>query len=119
MARKTDYKNVESNIVAIHSNLDQSIIQITEDKLVIFLKEYVENVECRDKWIAPLGIALTVVVTLVTAEFRAFVVSADTWRAIFIMSGILALAWLVYAVWSMNKAMKIDDVMQKIKNEKQ
>ena len=55
------------------------------------LTEALAKVEQRDAWAAPAGILATIVVVFPTATFQDFVISKDTWRAMFIIAAVLSL----------------------------
>lgn len=107
-------KTVE--VKAVHSNLHQEIIQITEDKLRLVLSEYLAVLEQKKSWIAPLGILLTLILVFVTAEFKKFYFSQTTWEAFFLMATLLTFIWLCKSAYMALNAKTIDDVVSCIKN---
>jgi hypothetical protein len=67
-----------------------SIIQISEDKLKLTILKHKDNLTAMDAWQMPLGILITIVLVFCTSDFQAFLsMSADTWKAIFIITGVL------------------------------
>jgi len=71
--------------------------------------------ERRRSWIAPLGIVVTIVVTIVTSTFKDVGLSADTWYAIFIIVGFLSFVWLVWSIKEVLKSEKIEDIVEELK----
>lgn len=108
-------KTVE--VKAVHSNLHQEVIQITEDKLRLVLSDHLAVIEQKKSWIAPLGIFLTLILVFVTAEFKKFYFSPSTWEAFFLMATLLTLLWLCKSAYIALNAKTIDDVVSCIKNE--
>ncbi|MBI2089225.1 MAG: hypothetical protein HYT78_10845 [Deltaproteobacteria bacterium] len=78
-------------------NVKQALIVTTEDRVRIHLSGHLANVEKRKGWIAPLGILTTIVIALVTAEFKenSILFSRATWEAIFVITGVYLLAGYV------------------------
>lgn len=111
------FSQVQAPIRMVHSNLDQEIIQITEDKLRLVLKEHIELVERRKEWIAPLGVLMAVVTAFVTSTFRDAYLKAATWEAVFLVTGVLSAAWLVRSIRLAFLSPSADDLVQKIKNK--
>jgi hypothetical protein len=67
----------------VHSNLSQQIVLTSEDKLRLSLTKHLSRMEKRRAWITPLGILLTIVIVFPTTRFQAFLLSAQTWEAVF------------------------------------
>src|ERR1035441_1583318 len=86
-------------ITSIDANLKQEIFITTVDKARNCLKEALANVEQRNAWAAPAGILATIVVVFPTATFQDFIISKDTWRAMFIIAAMLSAVWLVRCLW--------------------
>ncbi|WP_126146819.1 hypothetical protein [Synechococcus elongatus] len=111
------YSQIQAPIRQVHNNLDQEIIQITEDKLRLVLNTHIEQLKERQGWIAPLGLFLAILTTLVTSTFRDFGLKAATWEAIFWIVGIFSFLWLLKAARQALQVPTIDDVVEKIKNK--
>jgi hypothetical protein len=101
-------------ITSIDANLKQEIFITTVDKARNCLKEALANVEQRNAWAAPAGILATIVVVFPTANFQDFVVSKDTWRAMFLIAALLSAVWLVRCLWARRRVgpLSVDDVIQ-------
>jgi threonine/homoserine/homoserine lactone efflux protein len=100
-------------------NVKQALIITTEDRVRIHLSNHLSKVEKRKGWIAPSGILLSIIVTLITAKFKdgSIIFSASTWEAIFVIAGILCFGWLIYAGWQAWKSESIDDLIERLKRE--
>lgn len=101
--------------IAIHKNTDQDVIVTTEDKVRICLLQHLKYFERRSAWIAPLGILLALVTTFLTSSFNNFYLDAATWRAIFLVSGVVTFGWLVYAVVCAFRSKGVDDIVRELK----
>lgn len=109
--------SVEAPVTAVHTNVDQQVIVITEDRLRLMLRDHLEVAERRREWIAPVSSLFAVVTAIVTAEFKdALGLSAASWRAVFVIAGIASALWLV--VWAKNyaKGPSLEDLFKKVKN---
>lgn len=103
---------------AININLNQEVIVTTRDKIELCLFKYLKNIESRKNWIAPLGILVTVLITISTAEFKEFLaIKSPVWEALFYASGFLSFIWLVKSLYDCYKAKKIEikDVIKDLK----
>lgn len=114
--RRSKFSSV--SVQEVHSNVDQEVIEITADKLKIILIEHLDSLLKGTSWQTPLSILITVVVVFCTADFREFLtLSADTWKAIFIMTGALSLGWLIYSLSQLKKKQTVDEFLDKVKNK--
>jgi len=103
------------NISEVHLNVSQEVIITTEDKIRICLSEHLKRMEKKRGWIAPLGIIATIAVTLVTSTFKDIGLDAPTWRAIFIIAGIISFGWLVWSIKDAWKSVKLEDIVGEFK----
>lgn len=79
---------------SIHSNLSQEVIITTSDKLMLALLEHKKYIKNESDWIPPVTIFLTIILVLVSADFKAFWgISADSWRSFFIIITIGSIIW--------------------------
>jgi hypothetical protein len=99
----------------VHINIAPVVIATTEDKLKLALHERQRIFRSREAWIAPLGILLSIVTTLLTTDFRMFLLAAAVWEAIFFISAIAAFLWLIYTLWQCSKSQSIDEFIHYIK----
>lgn len=82
----------------VHTNTDQEIIVVTEDKLWRCLRSHQDLLKAKNDWLAPAGIFCTLVATLFAADFTTFVVEASVWNAMYIMAALLSFGWLLISV---------------------
>ncbi len=115
MASSGNYSPTKSQNTIVHSNLDQDIIQVTEDRLRLVLKEHIERAEERKSWIAPLSTLIAIITSFVTADFRDAYFKAATWQAVFFLSLLLSVGWFAKTVWKASRAPTVDDIVRKIK----
>lgn len=103
-------------IKSVHSNLSQEVVKITVDKLRLILNEYLADVECRKDWIAPLGILVTLIVVVATTDFKTAWLSADSWRAFFLLVTLVTVGWLIRASVRAFRSKSVSDIIEKIKS---
>ncbi|MCI5115648.1 MAG: hypothetical protein D3921_02755 [Candidatus Electrothrix sp. AW1] len=103
----------------ISFNVNQSVIVTTEDKIYLSLGRYLQNEKRRVEWIAPLSLLLAIITTLVTATFQDFILSGSTWKAIFIVTGIVAVFWLIRSLLFLGNRSSIEDLIKEIKTGNQ
>ena len=109
-----------SRLVGEHaSNLKTNIIEITEDKLKLILHQHSHSLNVKKGWIGPLGIFITLALTLLTADFQdALSMQASFWQAFFTICLILCLIWTIYSGYrAKNESITIDTLLKKIRNE--
>ncbi|WP_025041159.1 hypothetical protein [Nitrosospira briensis] len=100
-------------------NTSTSVIVTTEDKLKLVLLEWQQTRVGRDAWIAPVGIFISIFMTLLTADFRKFLLAAAVWEAIFYVALILVFGWLIYTLKVRPKNKSRDDFIRQIKKSEQ
>ena len=110
------YNEKSSPVTIVHSNLDQDVIQITEDRLRLILKDHLGLAEERKTWIAPLGILLAIVIAFVTTDFHDFYFKAPVWQAIFFISGLISFIWLCIYGYKAFSIPTINYIISKIKH---
>lgn len=99
----------------IHLNLDQEFILTTEDKVLLCLTKHLSRMGKKNAWITPLGILLTILVVFPTTTFQSFFLSAETWEAFFIISGLLSFIWLIISIKQSRVSTSINEVVAEIK----
>jgi len=100
-------------------NISTSVIVTTEDKLKLVLSEWQHFANSRDAWIAPVGILISILMTLITADFRKVLLEAAVWQAIFWVTLALVFGWLLLTLWKRPKNKSRDDFIRQIKNSEQ
>lgn len=75
------------------------LIQVTKDRLRLELVQYSAALSKRTRWATPLGLFLTVLTTMVTAEFRdALSISKAEWKAAYLIATIASVIWLIIGI---------------------
>ena len=96
-------------------NVSQEYITTTSDKIRICLHEHMEHLGKRRAWTTPLGILLTILVTLSTTTFKDALLPAQTWQSVFILSAIISSIWLVITIRQIPKAENEEDIIKALK----
>lgn len=115
MSSEQEPIDIKPAVSDIHVNITQKLIIITEDKLHICLSKNLEKIEKKRVWIAPLGILITILVTLLTSAFQDFIIPAATWHAIFIIVAFLSFIWLLISLNQARQSIEIEDVIGELK----
>ena len=77
------FSQIQAQTTGVYSNLDQDVILITEDRLRLVLQAHTDALEKKSLWLTPFSIALSIILTLVTADFKSVLFEASTWKAFF------------------------------------
>lgn len=106
--------------VQYFNNLDQGIIQITEDKAKITLSKYKESLEKSRNWITPATMILTLGLPIIAGgEFKKkFGILPATWDALFLIGLFLSFLWFVWTLVEIvkyNGRGNIDKLMEELK----
>lgn len=102
-----------------HSNLDQEVIAVTEDRLKLCLLENQSALTAKGQWITPLGLLISFLTTLVSADFRNKGFPAATWEAIYIIMSILMTVWLFASgskAWKGRHCTELSHLIKQIKS---
>lgn len=110
-----------SKNLTIYQNVDQDIIITTEDKIRLVLISTREILTAQREWWTPLGLLISFVATLVTADFIDILgLSKESWKAIFVILTLASIVWLGSALIKLLKNRNQDDlenIIEKIKLE--
>ena len=102
---------------SIHTNTEQTLIQITEDRLRLALIHHLEKLESKNRWQFPLGVLLALVPVLLTSEFKDIAwVDKATWKAFFMLSSLTAGVWLMISLRGAFSTATLDNLIEKVKN---
>lgn len=105
-------------VVEIHINVDQEIIQITEDKLRLILKDHLSSISQSGGWVSPCSVLLSIIATFCTAKFDTFLgLGPEFWRSLFSLVGISSLIWLFVAWRKGQEVLTLDEFIKKVKNK--
>ncbi len=81
---------------AVHINLGQQMIILTEDRLRLDLNELSDSTKHRREWHVPAGMLITEVAAFVTSSFHNTVgVSGQQWEAFFRTIIVVTMFWLL------------------------
>jgi hypothetical protein len=84
--------------------LSSKVIVITEDQLELRIADGIQKMSTRDSWVAPLGISATLLVALLTAEFKNLTwVASETLKGFFIACTTLSCLWLVVSLFRISQ----------------
>jgi hypothetical protein len=108
-------KDLETVSELYLTSLPQDVITTTEDKVRLTLNDYLKKMEKKKGWLTPMGLTISVTLTLMMSAFKDWGLSAPTWKAIFIIGDIASVGWLIYAVIQSFQSVKIDDVISELK----
>lgn len=79
-------------------NISTDVYEITHDKLLNILNSHNSRVGSRVGWQPPLLFLASLVLTLVTSEFKAKAsLSKDTWEAIYIIITAMSVLWFLWS----------------------
>ena len=103
-------------VKTIHSNLDQSVIQITEDRLHLYLIEHLKKIEDSKSWVSPASLLAAILTTFATTTFKDFGgFLATFWEAVFFLAGLATLVWLVRCLFRLSKAPTLNELIESMK----
>lgn len=119
MTNNGHYNSTNAPITAIHSNTNQDLIVITEDKLQLILIECVNNLNKTKEIFGPLGILITIVITYCTTNFKEFFgINPFYWQVLFATIFIVTFYMTVTKMYKafILPSISIDGIIKKIKN---
>jgi hypothetical protein len=108
-------KDLETISEIYLTSLPRDVITTTEDKVRLVLSDYLKKMEKKKGWLTPMGLLISFTLTLMMSGFKDWGLSADTWKAIFVIGDIVFFGWLVYAVIQSFRSVKLDDVIAELK----
>lgn len=109
-----DLLNNLNLVEQVHVDIRQRLILTTEDRLARILERNLKYAEKRYEWMAPMGILLTILTTLVSSSFRDFGLNSATWQACYVLAGLVCVVWLVRALMMARKTKSVDDILNEI-----
>jgi hypothetical protein len=125
---KMDFSKELVKGMKVHSTLEQEVLVTTSDKLRLCLIRHQKILAGRLGWIAPLGILLTMIATLVTTDFKdSYGLSKNTWEAIFVLGAVVVGLWLarslckilpdIFRGWTIGYDGTIEEIVNEMKRE--
>ncbi|MBN3239949.1 hypothetical protein [Pectobacterium versatile] len=120
MDGKTDSNDLGLiNYDGISINTSTHVIAISQDKLLRILDKYTQKVSTQKQWVTPLSISFTLLVSLLTSDFKDFFgISALTWKAAFIIVLILCISSALYLFRKSDIPPTVDELVNEIKELK-
>lgn len=110
-------EELNQNMV-VHKNFAPEIVFIDVERLKNILRDYDEDVKKTSDWIGVLALVVSLVLANCTASFRpAIGMTADTWKAIFVICMIAASIWLIVVLvrlFRTRNRRKIDSLIKSI-----
>jgi hypothetical protein len=110
-------KDMETVSELYLTSLPQDVITTTEDKVRLTLMDYLKKTEKRKAWLTPMGLTISLTLTLMMSAFKNWGLTADTWKAIFIIGDGASAVWLVYAVIQSFRSVNLNDVIAELKKQ--
>lgn len=109
--------DLDARVIHVSKNTDQRMIIVTHDKTLLCLKRNLAKLG-KKEWIAPMSTVTTLLISLITSDFKyALGLGRAEWRAIFIVSALIATGWLAHAVRKALNAKTYHEVIQGIVEE--
>lgn len=95
----------------VHTNLKQDVFFTTKDKLLLMLRSFQDAIEFKQQVVAYGSISITLLVALVTSEPKnIFGLSADVWKAIFIVALIACIILTINSIYNVQKTKMDRDI---------
>lgn len=82
MNNKVTY-NTDSE-TKLYDNTASDKILVSESNLRNIFNDHIQNLTISGSLITPLSIAVTILITLLTTDFKDFIFSSSVWKALFI-----------------------------------
>lgn len=104
----------------VYQNTAQDCIVTTRDKIELVLIKTEKALSAKNSWMTPLGLVVTCIVALSSAEFKNFILSSSEWKALFVLSTIICSIWLLRTLsiaWKNRKKGNIDSIINQIISE--
>lgn len=119
---KTTFKNEPENTLTytVSKNVETVVINITEDKLKNYLRDYSDISTYSGLALGFSGIAMTLIITITTvSEYKEkFNIKPAVWEAIFLLSTLIVIASAIYFIakwWRCKNELKVEELIKKIK----
>lgn len=118
---KQDKLNIDLNDNRnVYQNTAQDYVVTTKDKLELVLLKTEKRLSSKNAWMTPLGLVLSCTLSLLSSNFKDFILPANVWYAIFIITTIICFFWLCYTIYLLivnwNKG-NIDNIIKNIIKE--
>ena len=100
-------------------NIKTDLIKITRDKLENILLKHLNILKFKVSWATPFSLFISTLTTLLTTDFKDFLLKKEIWNAIFILLMILSGVWFIVNIILLiknHKKASIDFLIDKISN---
>lgn len=101
-----------------YDNTQSNIIRITDDKLKVILLENKESLIKNNDFLAPMTLLISLILTFCTTNFQDFFLPASVWTGFYLVLTVVAVIWLVIELRKRKKSITIDELINKIRNQK-
>jgi len=99
----------------LYLNVSQRVIVTTEDKINLCLTKHFKNAEKKREWLTPLSLLIAIIIVFATSNFRAYILSAATWEAIFIILGVVCVGWFFLTIKNAFLKIEIENIIEELK----
>jgi len=99
----------------VNMNVAQNVVVTTEDKLKLAIQNHSNGIGKKKDWIAPFSIALSIIVSMSSTEFRDFIVSKEVWSAVFLICFAGSIAWFFVVIRYAFGKYSTDALLEEIK----
>ncbi len=99
-------------------NYSDKAIIVSMNKVENDLRRHLDDLKKRDIWIAPVSILATIFSVFLTADFKQFIFSADTWAAFFLFLILLCASWLLWSLKILFRSPNIDTIIKELIHNK-
>ena len=98
------------------SEININVISITEDRLENILNSHFSRISKSKDWIGAVALSVTLLIVLVTSEFKNILLDAPVWKAFFLFLFLASLGYTVYCGYNFYKYKdSVKDIMDDIK----
>lgn len=100
-------------------NIKTDLIKITRDKLENILLKHLNVLKFKVSWATPFSLFISTLTTLLTTDFKDFLLKKEIWNAIFILLMIFSGVWFIVNIVLLiknHKKASIDFLIDKISN---
>lgn len=103
----------------VHDSVTRDVIMIDENKLNLVIRDFIENRSALKDGFSYLGILISLITTLITADFKNIGFDASVWQSVFILCSIWMAAKLIQCAYKYftTKTRTVDDLVEKIKKD--
>lgn len=101
------------------SEISVSVISIPEDRLENILLKHVRKIEQSKDIIGSSGLFASLLITLLTSDFRDAGFSSDVWKGVFIVALLASFVYMLRVLWNLFKNKSgVEKIMADIKSAK-